>query len=207
MKVLRFMKTKMQMMCGKTASSLPYRPCSTRPLPTTIPYLSNTRTAWSAVFLESERTGEKIAHSLWNYSWTAFQTPVDEPVNLQKFWQGIVSLLERILDSFFAVLLSNVANFVLSVCIDIGRIPRISRQKTKKCGEKFKKCRVLGPKTSDFLGTNLRTFDAKPPYFVAKKSDVSGFPAGNAAKSPCPRFCDISDQSRVWWLPRPFSGR
>lgn len=30
----------------------------------TIPYLSNTRTAWSAVFLESERTGEKIAHSL-----------------------------------------------------------------------------------------------------------------------------------------------
>ena len=57
-------------------------------------------------------------------------------------------------------------------------------KKLKKCGGKFIKCRVLWPKTSDFLGTNLRTFHAKPPYFVAKKSDVSGFPAGNGAKIP-----------------------
>ena len=57
-------------------------------------------------------------------------------------------------------------------------------KKLKKCGGKFIKCRVLWPKTSDFLGTNLRTFHAKPPYFVAKKSDVSGFPAGNVAKIP-----------------------
>ena len=57
-------------------------------------------------------------------------------------------------------------------------------KKLKKCGGKFIECRVLWPKTSDFLGTNLRTFHAKPPYFVAKKSDVSGFPAGNVAKIP-----------------------
>ena len=51
----------------------------------------------------------------------------------------------------------------------------------------------FGAKTSDFLGTNLRTFDAKPPYFVAKKSDVSGFPAGKCRKIPnIPLFPDFA---------------
>ena len=31
-------------------------------------------------------------------------------------------------------------------------------------------------KTSDFFDTNLRTFEAKPPYFYLKKSDVSHLP-------------------------------
>ena len=66
-------------------------------------------------------------------------------------------------------------------------------KKLKKCGGKFIKCRVLWPKTSDFLGTNLRTFDAKPPYFVAKKSDVSGFPVGKCRKIPnIPLFPDFA---------------
>ena len=30
-------------------------------------------------------------------------------------------------------------------------------------------------KTSDFFDANLRTFDAKPPYFCPKKSDVFVF--------------------------------
>ena len=42
----------------------------------------------------------------------------------------------------------------------------------------------FGAKTSDFFGKNIRTFHGKHPYFVAKKSDVSCFPAGNAAKIP-----------------------
>ena len=42
----------------------------------------------------------------------------------------------------------------------------------------------FGAKTSDFLGTNIRTFHAKPPYFVAKKSEVSGFQPGNGTKIP-----------------------
>ena len=80
-------------------------------------------------------------------------------------------------DRIFDVLLSCVVNFVILMCADIGRIHRILRQKTKKCGEKSGKSRVLGSKTSDFLGTNIRTFDVKHRYFVAKKSDVSVFPA------------------------------
>ena len=51
-------------------------------------------------------------------------------------------------------------------------------------GKKCRKMPYFGSKTSDFLDRNIRTFDAKPPYFVAKKSDVSGFPAGNVAKIP-----------------------
>ena len=31
-------------------------------------------------------------------------------------------------------------------------------------------------KTSDFFDTNLRTFEAKPPYFCPKKSDVLCLP-------------------------------
>ena len=107
----------------------------------------------------------------------------------------------------FGILPSLVVNCEVSVSADIGCIHRFSRQKTKKCGEKFTKCRVLGPKTSDFLDTNLRTFVAKPPYFVAKKSDVSDFPVVKGAKFPCSRFCDISGRGKAWWLPRPFSAR
>ena len=51
----------------------------------------------------------------------------------------------------------------------------------------------FGSKTSDFLDRNIRTFDAKPPYFVAKKSDVSGFPAGKCRKIPnIPLFSDFA---------------
>ena len=31
-------------------------------------------------------------------------------------------------------------------------------------------------KTSDFFDTNIRTFEAKPPYFCPKKSDVLHLP-------------------------------
>ena len=59
--------------------------------------------------------------------------------------------------------------------------------------QKIYKMPCFGAKTSDFLGTNLRTFDAKPPYFVAKKSDVSGFPAGKCRKIPnIPLFSDFA---------------
>ena len=61
---------------------------------------------------------------------------------------------------------------------------RFCGKKLKKHGKKCRKMPYFGSKTSDFLDRNIRTFDAKPPYFVAKKSDVSGFPAGNVAKIP-----------------------
>ena len=61
---------------------------------------------------------------------------------------------------------------------------RFCGKKLKKHGKKCRKMPYFGSKTSDFLDRNIRTFDAKPPYFVAKKSDVSGFPAGNGAKIP-----------------------
>ena len=95
-----------------------------------------------------------------------------------------MSLLERILDSF---LLFCYPMLPISCCRYVSisvEFLGFRGKKLKKAAKNSKKCRVLGPKTSDFLGTNLRTFDAKPPYFVAKKSDVSGFPAGNAAKIP-----------------------
>ena len=41
----------------------------------------------------------------------------------------------------------------------------------------------FGAKTSDFFEANIRTFRAKHRDFVAKKSDVFIFPAGNAVKS------------------------
>ena len=37
--------------------------------------------------------------------------------------------------------------------------------------------RTFFAKTSDFLGINLRTFDAKHRNFASKKSDVFTFPA------------------------------
>ena len=77
----------------------------------------------------------------------------------------------------------------------------------KKHGKIDTECRVWDSKTSDFSGTNIRTFDAKPPYFHAKKSDVSGFPVGNGAKIILPRFCDISVRGKTWWLSCPFSAR
>ena len=39
-------------------------------------------------------------------------------------------------------------------------------------------------KTSDFFGTNIRTFGAKYRNFVSKKSDVSAFPVENAGNNP-----------------------
>ena len=57
----------------------------------------------------------------------------------------------------------------------------------------MKKMPCFGAKTSDFFEANLRTFDAKPPYFVAKKSDVFGFPAGKCRKIPnIPLFPDFA---------------
>ena len=95
-----------------------------------------------------------------------------------------MSLLERILDSFLLFCYPMLPILCCRYVSISAEFRGFRGKKLKKSGEKFKKCRVLGPKISDFLGTNLRTFDAKPPYFVAKKSDVSGFPAGNAAKIP-----------------------
>ena len=95
-----------------------------------------------------------------------------------------MSLLERILDSFSLFCYPMLPILCYRYVSISAEFLGFRGKKLKKAAKNSKKCRVLGPKTSDFLGTNLRTFDAKPPYFVAKKSDVSGFPAGNAAKIP-----------------------
>ena len=84
---------------------------------------------------------------------------------------------------------------------------RILPQKLQKLRRKIHKMPCSGTKTSDFFDTNIRTFKAKHPYFVAKKSDVSAFPPGNGTKIPFSRFCDISGQGKAWWLPKPFSAR
>ena len=42
---------------------------------------------------------------------------------------------------------------------------------------------VFRLKTSDFLGTNIRTFEAKPRMFALKKSDVFVFPDGKRPKT------------------------
>ena len=59
------------------------------------------------------------------------------------------------------------------------------------CGKKYlkqpqkqAKRLILCPKTSDLEGKNIRTFHGKHPCFVAKKSDVFGFPVGKCAKIP-----------------------
>ena len=67
------------------------------------------------------------------------------------------------------------------------------RQNPSKTAKIAQKMPCFGAKTSDFFGKNIRTFHGKHPYFVAKKSDVSCFPAGNAAKiplSPILRYLD-----------------
>ena len=43
-------------------------------------------------------------------------------------------------------------------------------------------------KTSDFFDANLRTFDAKPPYFCPKKSDVFVFRKKNSVQNGSDRF-------------------
>ena len=42
---------------------------------------------------------------------------------------------------------------------------------------------VFRLKTSDFLGINIRTFEAKPRNFALKKSDVFRVPKENAEKT------------------------
>ena len=83
-----------------------------------------------------------------------------------------------------------------SIHAECGRIHRILRQKSHKTAKKHAKRPVLGQKTSDYFGINIRTFPSKPPYFVAKKSDVFGFPAEKRAETPFSRFCNISDRGQ-----------
>ena len=65
--------------------------------------------------------------------------------------------------------------------------------KSPKRAKKHAKRPVLGQKTSDYFGINIRTFPSKPPYFVAKKSDVFGFPAEKRGKIPdIPLFPDFA---------------
>ena len=142
---------------------------------------------------------ESPVSTLWKFG--------KKPLNLQKFWQGIASLPEQISSDFQAFcnpLLS--ISWYRYVWISADFI-RFCGKKLKKHGKKCRKMPYFGSKTSDFLDRNIRTFDAKPPYFVAKKSDVSGFPAGKCAEIPFSRFCDISVRGKAWWLPRPFSAR
>ena len=106
---------------------------------------------------------------------------------------------------FLRILPSMGINCFDSIHAECGRIHRILRQKSHKTAKKHAKRPVLGQKTSDYFGINIRTFPSKPPYFVAKKSDVFGFPAEKRAETPFSRFCNISDRGKAWWLPRPFS--
>ncbi|MCI7779692.1 MAG: hypothetical protein MR517_01275 [Bacteroidales bacterium] len=84
----------------------------------------------------------------------------------------------------FTILPSYVVNSMELIYVYISRKQRILRQNTSENASKNKKMPYFGAKTSDFLGTNIRTFHAKPPYFVAKKSEVSGFQPGNGTKIP-----------------------
>ena len=61
-------------------------------------------------------------------------------------------------------------------------------------------------KTSDFFDTNLRTFEAKPPYFCLKKSDVFLLPKHNTLLLRKKCFCkkptfptSISQISSFYW--------
>ena len=106
---------------------------------------------------------------------------------------------------FLRILPSMGINCFDSTHAECGRIHRILRQNLLKEQKKHAKRPVLGQKTSDYFGINIRTFPSKPPYFVAKKSDVFGFPAEKRAETPFSRFCNISGRGKAWWLSRPFS--
>ena len=62
-----------------------------------------------------------------------------------------------------------------------GTSPPFLQQNKSKKRQNRREMRTFFAKTSDFFGINLRTFDAKHPYFVVEKSDVSRFPAENCA--------------------------
>ena len=85
---------------------------------------------------------------------------------------------------FFSVLPSLVVIFQIRNALTSAEFFGFRGKNLKKQGKKFTKSRIGEAKTSDFFDTNIRTFDAKHPYFVPKKSDVSCFPAENGAKMP-----------------------
>ena len=59
----------------------------------------------------------------------------------------------------------------------------LSEKIPQKRGEKVWKMPFFGPKTPDFSGTNIRTFEAKPRNFALKKSDVFRIPKGKRRKT------------------------
>ena len=140
------------------------------------------------------------------------ESPFSAPSNVRKEGSKPSKILTRHrvpsrakFGCFLRILPSMGINCFDSIHAECGRIHRILRQKSHKTAKKHAKRPVLGQKTSDYFGINIRTFPSKPPYFVAKKSDVFGFPAEKRAETPFSRFCNISDRGKAWWLPRPFS--
>ena len=165
----------------------------------------------SPLIYAMDRGQGNIAHSFRNHPFLLFQPPVGEARNLQKILTRHCVPFRAEFGRVLDILPYGYVNHEVWSLVDISRFRRFLRQITSKTRENVKKMPCFGAKTSDFLGTNLRTIDAKPPYFVAKKSDVFGFPAGKCRKklqySPLSRFCDIWSQGKSWWLPRPFSAR
>ena len=95
-----------------------------------------------------------------------------------------MSLLERILDDFSAFCHLSLSFFQIRNALTSAEFIGFRGKNLKNRAKKFTKSRLGEAKTSDFFDTNIRTFDAKHPYFVPKKSDVSCFPAENGAKMP-----------------------
>ena len=104
-----------------------------------------------------------------------------------------MSLLERILVEILMFCHSKMSIVWVLVVLISGEFIGFRGKKLKKCGEKFRKCRVLGQKhrtswaqTSVLLMQNLRTLWQRSPMF-------SVFRPENAVKSPnIPLFPDFA---------------
>ena len=99
-----------------------------------------------------------------------------------------MSLLERILDSFSLFCYPMLPILCYQYVSISAEFLGFRGKKLKKAAKNSKKCRVLGPKTSDFLGTNLRTFDAKPPYFWQRSPMFPVFRPEMPQNPPVPDF-------------------
>ena len=84
---------------------------------------------------------------------------------------------------FLSVLQTLTTKSQIHIHAMFGTSPPFLQQNKSKKRQNRREMRTFFAKTSDFLGINLRTFDAKHRNFPSKKSDVFTFPAGKSRKN------------------------
>ena len=137
--------------------------------------------AW---FGQWSKSWKIIAHSSRNHTFFLYLMPSGGGLNLQKFWQCAMSLLERISTLFLWICYVDIS-FLLDdvVCVSV-KIVDFCIKMLAEVTELCLNWPLFVNKTSDVLTINIRTLHGKHPYFLQYSSDVCCFPSVECVKYP-----------------------